>query len=225
MGSDDYLYRYDRRAAARKRAARRRAKRRRNWTIAVVVLCALALLIWRPWRSKGPVDLPKEAPSAPDWVQVELLPVNEYSRPGTLLDTVNGAVVHYTGNPGTSAQQNRNYFANLATTHETYASSHFVIGIDGVVIQCVPLDEVAYCSNNRNSDTISIECCHSDESGQFSRETLDSLVALLDWLIETYDLEREDILRHYDVTGKVCPKYFVDHPDAWDGFLDGLDFS
>lgn len=167
----------------------------------------------------------QEAPGAvPDWVVQDFLTVNEYSRPGTKLDGVTGVVVHYTGNPGTTAEQNRSYFGNLAETHETYASSHFVIGIDGTVIQCVPLDEVAYCSSSRNHDTISIECCHSDESGAFSQETLDSLYRLLNWLIETYRLERADILRHYDVTGKECPYYYVKHPDAWTALLDALSF-
>ena len=152
----------------------------------------------------------------PDYVVEDLLPVNPYSRPGTALEEVNGVVVHYVGNPGTTAEQNRSYFANLAQTHETSASSHFVIGMDGAIIQCVPLDEWAYCTGERNRDTISIECCHPDESGKFTAETMDSLVKLLRWLADTYDLDDEDIIRHYDVTGKVCPKYYVDNPDAWE---------
>ena len=37
--------------------------------------------------------------------------------------------------------------------------------------------------------------------------------------MEYYQLEPSQILRHYDVTGKACPLYFVDHPDAWERFL------
>ena len=166
----------------------------------------------------------KEIP-VPDWVTQDLLPLNEYSRPGTALPQVNGVVVHYVGNPGTTAEQNRRYFANLAETHETWSSSHFVIGTDGKIIQCVPLNEISYCSNNRNKDTIAIECCHPDDTGKFTEETMRSLTRLLNWLIETYGLEREDILRHYDVTGKECPKYFVSDPEKWDAFLDTLTFS
>ena len=62
----------------------------------------------------------------PDWVVQDILPINEYSRPGIALSEVNGVVVHYTGNPGTTAEQNRSYYKNLAETKETYASSHFV---------------------------------------------------------------------------------------------------
>ncbi len=160
----------------------------------------------------------------PDWVTQDILPLNEYSRPGTKLDAVNGVVVHYTGNPGTTAEQNRSYYEQLASTHETKVSSHFVIGMDGVILQCVPLNEVAYCSNHRNSDTISIECCHMDKEGRFSKATLESLTKLLEWLSEVYGLRQEQILRHYDVTGKECPIYYVKHPDEWEHFLDHISF-
>lgn len=153
--------------------------------------------------------------TVPEWVTVDLLTVNEYSRPGTPLDTINGVVIHYTGNPGTTAAQNRSYFNNLADTGETYASSHFIIGMDGTIIQCVPLDEIAYCSNSRNDDTISIECCHPDESGAFTEETKESLIRLTSWLATTFHLSEEDIIRHYDVTEKLCPLYYVENEDAW----------
>lgn len=164
----------------------------------------------------------KDPPETPDWVTVDLLPENQYSRPGTTLEVVRGIVVHYVGNPGTTAQNNRDYFAGLAETGETYASSHFVIGMDGEIIQCVPLDEIAYCSNSRNSDTISIECCHAGEDGQFSQATYDSLVKLTAYLADYYGLGRDELLRHYDVTGKCCPRYFVDHEDAWEEFKDDV---
>lgn len=154
----------------------------------------------------------------PSWITQDFLTLNPYSRPQKELKQVNGVVVHYVGNPGTTAKQNQSYFNSLAETHATYASSNFIIGLEGEIIQCMPLNEVAYCSNDRNSDTISIECCHPDESGQFTQETYDSLVKLTRWLAETFSLKEEDIIRHYDVTGKICPKYYVDHPDAWAAF-------
>ena len=159
--------------------------------------------------------LHKDPPEMPHWVTVDLLPENKYSRPGIELKEVNGIVVHYVGNPGTTAQNNRNYFADLAENGAAYASAHFVIGLDGEVIQCVPLDEIAYCSNSRNSDTISIECCHPDEGGAFNQATYDSLVELTAFLADYYGLTADEVIRHYDVTGKECPKYYVDNEDAW----------
>ncbi len=156
--------------------------------------------------------------TAPDWVTQSLIRVNEYSRPGTKLEQVNGIVVHYVGNVGTTAENNRNYFDSLADTGETSASSHFIIGLEGEILQCVPMDEIAYASNERNQDTISIECCHPGADGKFTDATYDSLVKLVKWLEETYHLQPESVIRHYDVTGKECPKYFVEHEDAWKQF-------
>lgn len=151
----------------------------------------------------------------PDWTENFLTP-NEYSRPGDPLTKVTNIFVHYTANPGTSAAQNRSYFEQQKDTHERSVSSHFIIGYEGEVLQCVPLDEIAYAVATRNEDSISIECCFTAEDGSFTQETYDSLISLLAWLTEVYDLEPEDILRHYDCGGKKCPLYYTNHPDSWE---------
>ncbi len=204
---------------------RRSSRRPRRLALPLLGAAMLFLIILlRPWTwlGSGSHGNPAADQEAPDFVTVDLLPVNEYSRPGTPLEEVNGVVVHYVGNPGTTAQQNRSYFASLAQTGETSASSHYIIGMDGAVIQCVPLTEIAYCTGERNADTISIECCHPDDTGKFTQETLDSLSTLLSYLIDLYGLDKEDIIRHYDVTGKECPRYFVQHPDEWESFRESL---
>lgn len=149
----------------------------------------------------------------------EYLTPNKFSRPQDKLEEVNAVVIHYTANPGAGAEGNRNYFENLkdagSNPERTYASSHFIVGLEGEIIQCIPLKEIAYASNERNMDTVSIECCHPDESGRFNQETYDSLIALTSWLLTRYDLKKSDIIRHYDVTGKICPKYYVEHENAW----------
>lgn len=151
----------------------------------------------------------------PEWTENFLTP-NEYSRPGDPLTKVTNIFVHYTANPGTSAAQNRSYFEQQKDTHERSVSSHFIIGYEGEVLQCVPLDEIAYAVATRNEDSISIECCFTAADGSFTQETYDSLIALLAWLTDVYDLEPEDILRHYDCGGKKCPLYYTDHPDSWE---------
>ena len=84
------------------------------------------------------------------------------------------------------------------------------------VIQCIPTSEMSYATNSRNVDSISIECCHNDETGVFEQTTYDSTVKLTAWLCARFGLTSEQVIRHYDVTGKECPKYYVDHPDAWE---------
>ena len=156
----------------------------------------------------------------PSYVSYEPIVKNEYSRPGTYLSEINGIVVHYVANPGTTAAQNRSYFNGLAISGETWASSHFLIGLEGEVLQLIPLDEIAYCSNDRNADTISIECCHPEADGKFTDETYGSLVALVSDLCREYGLDPlKDIIRHYDITGKMCPLYYVEHENEWKAFL------
>ena len=134
---------------------RRRVRPRPRLIPCLLALVAVLLVIkWIDPFAPGERPLPE----TPDWITVELPPLNEFSRPGTPLEEVNGIVIHYVGNPGTTAAQNHSFFTNLAQTGETYASSHFLVGLDGEVLKNVPLNEVAYCSNQRNYDTISIEC-------------------------------------------------------------------
>ena len=131
-------------------------KRRRSpllpLLLALVLLGGGGALAWQ--LLAAPAE--ERAAGLPDWVEEALLPVNQYSRPGDPLEQVNGVVVHYVGNPGTTAAQNNSYFKNLAQSGETYASSHFLIGLDGEVLLNVPLEEIAYCTGPRNVDTISI---------------------------------------------------------------------
>lgn len=156
-------------------------------------------------------------------IDVELLSINDYSRPGVALEDVDAIVIHYTANPGSTAMQNRNYFEGLKDSHETMASSHFIVGLDGEIVQCIPTAEISYASNNRNDDSIAIECCHMDETGKFEDDTYDSLVELVAFLLGKYDLTTDDVIRHYDITGKKCPLYFVENEDEWEEFLEDVD--
>ena len=157
----------------------------------------------------------------PGYVTRDLLDPNEWSRSGEALKRVRGVVLHYVGNPGTTAQANRNYFNSLADgALEIYASSHFIVGLEGEVLQCVPLTEIAYASNSRNGDTVSIEVCHPDETGEYGPAAYRRVAELTAWLCREFRLDPvRDVIRHYDVSGKPCPLYYVDHPDAWERLL------
>ena len=150
----------------------------------------------------------------PDWIDQQIIKVDGDSRRGVYLEGIRDIVIHYVGNPGSTAQQNRDYYANPSSE----VSSHFVIGLKGEIIQCIPLHEKSSASNHRNKDTISIEVCHPDESGKFTDASYQSLVKLTAWLLDVCDLDSNDVIRHYDITGKQCPLYFVTHEDAWEQF-------
>lgn len=193
--------------------------------LALVLVGAAALvLLLRPREKETaapPVTDIKYIPQEPE-IDVELLPINDYSRPGTPIEKVTGIVIHYTANPGTTAMQNRDYFAGLAQTHTTSASSHFIIGLEGEIVQCIPCSEIAYATKERNIDTISIECCIEEESGRFNAKTYASLVQLVTWLMGRYELDVDAVIRHYDVTGKNCPKYYVENESSWRLFKSEL---
>ena len=137
-----------------------------------------------------------------------LLTPNKYSRPQIPLKSVKKVVLHYVGNPKSSAMANRNYFENQKSGGR-YVSSHYIVGLEGEILRCVPENEVAYCSNQANTYSISIECCHPDATGKFTEETTNSAAELCAYLLKKYGLSVDDLIRHYDVTGKQCPLWFV----------------
>lgn len=189
-----------------------------------LIVITAAIVFYKLLFVKKPV-IPADV-MVPDYVEEMFLTPNPYSRPEIPLEEVHGIVVHYVANPCSTARENRLYFESLKNQdgkeNPTSASSHFVIGLEGEVVQCIPLGEVAYASNNRNSDTISIECCHPDETGKFYDSTYQSLVQLCAYFCKEFKLDAKDVIRHYDVTGKICPKYFVDHEDAWEQFHEDV---
>jgi N-acetylmuramoyl-L-alanine amidase len=150
-------------------------------------------------------------------------------RPATKL-----IVLHYPQWAGASAERVRDYFDSVKSRH---ASSQYVIGIQGEVLELMPPDEVAWHCGSESYTTymqkqyakwttnepqrtpnwisVGIEVCHAEPDGQWSDAAVDSSVALVRMLMDKYDLEPTQVLRHYDVTGKVCPAYYVVHPDKW----------
>ncbi|MGN1107083.1 MAG: N-acetylmuramoyl-L-alanine amidase, partial [Huintestinicola sp.] len=88
------------------------------------------------------------------------------------------------------------------------------------IIQCIPTDEWSYCTNQANGYSISIECCHPDSTGKFTEATESSLIELCAYLCRKFGLTSDDIIRHYDVTGKHCPLWYVSHPEDFKAFKE-----
>jgi N-acetylmuramoyl-L-alanine amidase len=171
-------------------------------------------------------------------IQKLLLTKNMFSRPGKKLESVKGIAIHWVANAGSSAAANRNYFESLKNQSPNdpaarYASAHFVIGIEGNIVQCVPLDEMAYHVGAKaykpeaitafghypNNRAVGIELCHPDASGKFTGDTFAAATALARGLCDKFALRPEkDIWTHCQITGKNCPKRFVEHPDEFETF-------
>lgn len=125
-----------------------------------------------------------------------------------------GIILHYIGNPGTSARQNAKYFHSV----NTQVSVNYVVD-DDEIIELIPPYMKSYgtSSGEYNGRFIQIEMCHPDESGRISEATLDNTVGLCRELMAKYGIS--EIIRHYDVTGKRCPLWYVVHPDEWAALL------
>lgn len=163
-------------------------------------------------------------------IEKSLLEKNSYSRPGTSIGSIKKLVVHWVGNAGSTAIANRNYFNSLKSGKRNksgtliYASAHYIVGLKGEVIACVPENEIAYHAGKANTYAIGIEVCHPDWEGSFNNVTKRSLIELLYDLCRRYKLNpKEDIIRHYDVTGKLCPLYYVKHVDKWEALKEEVE--
>lgn len=216
----------------RERLRRKRQRRRRLLLLAAVMIIVVGVVIGYVLTKDGPAPAPSSSVSSappsspsssridpasieiPSWIDQQFIDVDGAARRGKPLEEVKDLAIHYVANPGTTAQQNRNYFNNPGVE----VSAHFLVGLDGEIIQCIPLDEISSATNDRNIDTISIEVCHPKEDGKFNAKTYASLVKLSAWLCQQFHLDETHLIRHYDVTGKACPLYFVEHPEAWEKY-------
>ncbi|GED55182.1 N-acetylmuramoyl-L-alanine amidase [Brevibacillus borstelensis] len=147
----------------------------------------------------------------------DMLLTNKNARPGTRI-TPQGLVIHWTANEGKGANAvaNRNYF-NKPTT---VASAHYCVD-DKQVVRCLPENEMGYhvgaksykldalkrLSSYPNNCTIGIEMCVNSD-GDF-KAMYQRTVELAADILKRYSWGVNRLWRHFDITGKNCPAYFV----------------
>jgi len=168
------------------------------------------------------------------------LSINPYSRSGKSLSELKAIVMHWVANPGTSAEANRSYFENRASGKHGYGSAHYIVGLEGEILECIPAGEAAWhvgsktyttytrgylTSGNPNYCTIGIELCHPREDGAFSYATLHSASELAGSLCKKYRLNPyRDITTHKAVVGwKDCPRYWCENPEELQCFQRMVD--
>lgn len=140
-------------------------------------------------------------------------------------------VIHYTANKGDTAQNNVRYFAG----NTVGTSAHFFVD-DKLVYTSVPTDDTAYHCGGKlqgsdghkyygictNSNSIGVEMCLWDKNGNVREGTVSNCVKLVRHLMETYGIDASRVIRHFDVTGKICPKPMVDDSEMWQSFKSRL---
>lgn len=139
-------------------------------------------------------------------------------------------VEHYTANNGDTAKNNVDYFAN----HENLsASAHYFVDENGVWQSVKDSDTAYHCGTAgtykhpycRNANSIGIEMCsRKDSKGKyyFKDNTLENAANLTNKLMKKYNIPKENVIRHYDVTGKNCPEPMVIDENLWKEFKSML---
>ena len=144
-------------------------------------------------------------------------------------------VIHYVGALG-GAEANCKYYASQYIG----ASAHYFVGFSGEIWQSVEDKNIAWhCGAKtykhpecRNSNSLGIELCvrnkgvQSDTSRDwyFEDATVREAQKLTKMLIEKYGVPKDHVIRHYDVTGKICPNPYVYNytRHTWDAFKAAL---
>ena len=143
-------------------------------------------------------------------------------------EAVKYIVVHYTANDGDTAKNNADYYARESIK----ASAHYFVD-ENEIWQSVKEGDTAYhCGANvykhkecRNSNSIGVELCsrqYKDGSYYIKPETVKNAVLLVRELMQKYDIPAENVIRHYDVTGKICPAPMVNDENQWAEFKNKL---
>lgn len=142
-------------------------------------------------------------------------------------------VIHYTANDGDSSENNGTYF----NKNIVKASAHYFVDSDSVT-QSVPDDYVAWSvggskynnSGGRlygvatNTNTLNIEICDDVKNGTVypTTKTIENALLLTKTLMNKYNIPTSNVIRHYDVNGKLCPAYWTDNAKWKKEFHDKL---
>lgn len=143
------------------------------------------------------------------------------------LSAIEYLVMHYTANDGDTDEGNANYF----TGANRQASAHEFVDDDSHTLS-VPYNKIAwhcgsetgkYYSDCRNANSIGIEMCDTSKNKKhdLSKKTRANAIKLATDICIKFGIEQSHVLRHYDVTHKLCPAYFCGSAAkeiAWEGF-------
>lgn len=139
----------------------------------------------------------------------------------------NWIVLHYTANNGDTAFNNCRYFEK---EYRGASANYFVD--ENEIYQCVKDTDVAwhvgakvYFNECRNTNSIGIEMCsRQDKDGKyyFKEKTIQNAIELTKYLMDEYDIDIDHVVRHYDVTRKLCPWPWVEDESQWLEFKKNL---
>lgn len=138
---------------------------------------------------------------------------------------INYLVIHYTGNKGDTANNNAVYFAR----EDVSKSAHYFVD-ENEVWQSVPDTDTAWhCGAKtykhkscRNANSLGIEICMNDKDDNIRLKSIENAIKLTKMLMQKYNISIDNVIRHYDVTGKDCPAPMVEDETLWINFKNKL---
>lgn len=169
--------------------------------------------------------------------RVVTIPCHPQNRGGTRTSgEIRYLVYHYTGNDGDAGANNARYYRDRVVR----ASAHYFVD-DDTVTRSVGDLEVAWAVGGKrwsdcpktgggrlygtvtNRNSLSIELCDTRRDGSLmaTEATLALGAELGRALMEKYHIPIERVVRHFDVTGKHCPAYFMEK-GIWENFKKRL---
>ena len=147
-------------------------------------------------------------------------------------DKIKYIVIHYTGNDGDHDESNGNYFKNNVVK----ASAHYFVDDDSITISvpelftawsvggtkwkdCAATGGGTMYGKITNTNSISVEMCDTQRNGTLmaTEKTMANTAELVKELMKKYNVDADHVYRHFDVTGKHCPAYFM-NAYAWAEF-------
>ena len=157
----------------------------------------------------------------------DLLTPNPYNFSGVVY-APSRIVIHYTGDLGASAAQLSQFFNNTAkgmfknSKKQINTSCNYIIGFDGTIIKKAEDNQMTYSVGSKyNPGSIAIEVCYNSKDGKFTDKAIKALSELVPMLQRKYKIENKNVVRHYDLTGKLCPFYYVDNK-RWEELKDEI---
>lgn len=129
---------------------------------------------------------------------------NKHNRPRIAM-TPTTLTIHSTGNPPSTAQNERDNI-NRADNRKK-VSFHYVVD-DKICIACIPPNEVAWHAGTTpgNTTSLALEIC---ESGNRVK-TLQNAIMAAASILKQYGWGVDKLRRHYDWSGKNCPRILID---------------
>lgn len=206
----------------REKRERKKSKRRKVSIFLCIILIALFFGAFIGIRSSLPS---KERPPVSEIngipIITDLLSKDIPGRPG-VKKKIKYIVIHETGNTGTNANAaSHNKYIHKAA-QEKQLSWHYTVD-DHEIYQHLPDNEIGFHAGDGlkrdggNMNGIGIEMCVNPENDY--EQTLKNTEILVHYLLESYDLDRKDVKKHEDFSGKICPEKLIEEK-KWDSFLD-----